>query len=289
MKLARLNAVRCLVGESPVWDEAEQALFLVDIAGSKLHRLDPQADTAVSWDTPGMVTAMALGKPGEILIAMADTIHAFNLETGATRPVAVAEAQPANATINDGRVDRQGRFVVGSCCTDFAAPSPVGGIYALENERCRKLAGDITFSNGACFSPDGSTLYFADSAHNAVFAYTYDTATGDVGERRLLTDTLALGGLPDGATVDASGNLWVTINQGGKVAAFHPDGTLSRIVELPTSRPGSVAFGGPNLDRLFVTTIDLAYFGEGQDGQGGYVFAIDGLGTRGLPEPRYRG
>lgn len=288
MGIRKLTDVRCAVGESPVWDELEQMLYFVDIAGETLHRLDPATGVRKIWPTPGPVTAMALAGPGTFVIGMKDTVYRFVPGTGETQPLAVIPAQPANATINDGRVDRQGRFVFGSCCTDFAAPSEVGGIYSLAQGRCARLADGITFSNGTCFSPDGATLYFADGALHAVYAYAYDVATGQVGERRFLADTTPLGGQPDGATVDSTGKVWVTVNGGGKVAAFQPDGAIAEVVELPTARPGSVAFGGPGLDTLFVTTIDLAYFGEPQDENCGHVFAIDGLGVCGLAEPRYR-
>ena len=146
----------------------------------------------------------------------------------------------------------------------------------------------IIFSNGTCFSPIGETLYFADGARHAIYAYDYDTATGRPGARRLLADTTALGGMPDGATVSADGRVWVAINPGGKVAAFNPDGSLDRVIDLPTARPGSVAFGGPALERLFVTTLDPVGFGEAPDAAAGYLYVIDGLDARGLPEPRYQ-
>ncbi|MDE2597944.1 MAG: SMP-30/gluconolactonase/LRE family protein [Sphingomonadales bacterium] len=288
MQLSRVDQVRCTIGEAPVWDNFARALFLLDISAQRLIGYNPVTGATREWVTPGAATAMALGAPGEVLLAIGDTIHLLSLATGQSQPLAKAPGQAANATLNDGRTDRQGRFVVGSCCTDFDAPSPVGGIYGLDRGRCTRLADDILLSNGTCFAPDGATLYFADGARYAVFAYAYDPATGSVGERRQLADTTALGGMPDGATVDADGRLWVAINPGGKVACYRPDGVLERVIELPASRPGSVSFGGWNLDRLFITTLDPTAFGEPADPHGGYLYVADGLGVRGLSEPRYR-
>ena len=163
----------------------------------------------------------------------------------------------------------------------------MGGIYSVARGVCARIADDITFSNGTCFSPDGATLYFADGARHAIYAYDYDTQTGRAGARRLVADTSALGGMPDGATVSADGRLWVAINPGGKVAAYRPDGTLDQVINLPTARPGSVSFGGAGLDRLFVTTLDPVCFGEPADEAAGYLYVVDGLDACGLPEPRY--
>lgn len=288
MQLTRIDAVRCTVGEAPVWDDRDGALFFLDIPKQQLLRLAPTTGEVRTWETPYSATALALGEQGEVLLASGAAIFRLDLETGQSTVVAQAPDQPANATLNDGRVDRQGRFVVGSCCTDFVTPSPVGGIYGIAQGRCQRLADDIMFSNGTCFSPGGETLYFADGARYAIYAYDYDTATGRPGARRQLADTAALGGMPDGATVSADGRIWVAINPGGKVASYHPDGTLDQVVDLPTGRPGSVAFGGDQLDRLFVTTLDPTCFGETADDNAGYVYVIDGLDACGLPEPRYQ-
>ncbi len=287
MRLTRINAVRCTIGEAPVWDEREQALYFLDIPCKQVLRLDPETGALQAWESPSPPTALALGGPGEVLLASGDAILRLDLASGESDVLARVYGQPANATLNDGRVDRQGRFVIGSCCTDFAAPTPVGGIYSLAQGQCVRVANDIMFSNGTCFSPDGGTLYFADGARHAIYAFDYDTTTGQPDARNQLADTSALGGMPDGATVSADGRLWVAINPGGKVAAYRPDGTLDQVIDLPVGRPGSVTFGGPNLDRLFVTTLDPTCFGEAPDDMAGYLYVIDGLNTRGLPEPRY--
>jgi sugar lactone lactonase YvrE len=288
MGMTRIDAIRCMVGEAPVWDDAGQALFLLDIPRQLVLRYDPVAGTVQSWECPSPPTALALADRGEVLLACKDAVLRLDLRSGETSPVDHAAGQPHNATLNDGRVDRQGRFVIGSCCTDFAAPTPVGGIYSVERGECARIADDITFSNGTCFSPDGATLYFADGARHAIYAYDYDTCNGRPGARRLLADTSPLGGMPDGATVSADGRLWVAINPGGKVAAYQPDGTLDQVIDLPAARPGSVTFGGAALDRLFVTTLDPVCFGEPADDAAGYLYVVDGLNARGLPEPRYR-
>jgi sugar lactone lactonase YvrE len=290
MQIERAGTFACTLGEGPVWDVAEQALYFLDIGRRLIHRYDPETGSLRSWEAPSGPGAMALRAAGGAVVAIKDTVYALDFESGAFEPLAVAEDQPEAATFNDGKVDRQGRFLVGSCSTNLTAPTPIGGIYSLRPGRgLEKVAGDIAFSNSPCFSPDGATLYFSDSARHALFAYDYDTATGAVGARRVLADTSSLGGMPDGATVDRDGLIWVAIMRGGKICAFRPDGRLERTVDLPVSLPGSVMFGGPDLDQLFVATIDPAYFNEPTEEGAGWLYVVRDLGVRGLPEPRFAG
>lgn len=290
MKIARIEASHCLCGEGPVWDEAEQALYFLDIGRQLVRRYDPATGIIRDWTMPAGPGAMALRTGGGAVVAIKDTVYALDLESGDLRPLATTTDQHPRALFNDGKVDRQGRFVLGSCETNMADPQPIGGLYNFHADgRLVRLGGDITYSNSPCFSPDGKTLYFSDSARKTIFAYPYDPATGAVGERRVFADTGPLGGLPDGATVDSEGRVWVAVFEGAKVAAYMPDGRLDRAIDLPIRLPGSVMFGGTNLDRLFVVTIDPANFGQPSEPDAGYMYVIDGLGIRGLPEPRYAG
>jgi sugar lactone lactonase YvrE len=290
VKITRIDACRCLCGEGPVWDEVEQALYFLDIGRQLVHRYEPSTGSLRAWNLPEGPGAMALRERGGAVVAMKDTVYALDLATGVLAPIVTAVDQPPRATFNDGKVDRQGRFIIGSCETDMHDPKPIGGLYSLEPDgRLTRLDGDITYSNSPCFSPDGRTLYISDSAQHTIFAYPYDPHTSRVGERRVFADTQALGGMPDGATVDREGRVWVAIFGGGKVAAFTPEGALEQIIDLPVSLPGSVMFGGRNLDQLYVVTIDPAYFGNPAEEGAGYTYVVDGLGVRGLPEPRFAG
>lgn len=290
MQIGRVGNIACTLGEGPVWDVAEQTLYFLDIGRRLVHRYHPKSGALRSWEAPGSPGALALRQSGGAVVALKNTVYELDFESGVFAPLAVAEDQPEDATFNDGKVDRQGRFIIGSCSTNLTAPTPIGGIYSLHaNRGLEKVTGEIAFSNGPCFSPDGSTLYFSDSAQYALYAYDYDTATGAVGSRRLLGKTDSLGGMPDGATVDRDGLIWVAIMRGGKIAAFRPDGRLERTVNLPVSMPGSVMFGGADLEQLFVVTIDPAYFNEPTEPGAGWVYAVTGLGARGLPEARYSG
>jgi L-arabinonolactonase len=290
VKISRVEAPRCQVGEGALWDADAQALYFLDIVGRQVHRLDPAKGQTRSWATPAPVGAMALRSSGGVVLGLQRAVGVLDVATGAVDRIAALDTAPDRTTINDGKADRRGRFVFGLCDTNMQDPQPVGGLYGLDRDhRLTMLDGGVCFSNSPCFSPDGQTLYFADSFTKTVYAYDYELETGQVSGRRLFADTTDLGGLPDGSTVDRDGLIWMAIFQAGRVAAFRPDGKVERVVDLPVRLISSVAFGGPDLDQLYATTIDPGFFGEPAEPGAGDLYVIEGLGTRGLPEPRFAG
>jgi len=289
MLITRVETTRCIGGESPLWDPAEQALYFVDNAGRKIHRYDPATGATRSWDMPSVITALALREHGGAVVTLRTGIHLFDFDTGAFVTLSPL-ADPPPMVFNDGKIDRRGRFLIGACTANFAKPAPDGGLYRLDpDHRLTKLDSGIHFSNGPCWSPDDRTFYFSDSFLHETYAYDYDIATGNVARRRLFVNTRELGGLPDGATVDRDGLVWIAIYGGGRIAAYRPDGRLERTIEMPVRLVSSVMFGGPGLDRLYVTTIEKGALGEPWEEGAGDLYAIDGLGARGVPEPRYAG
>jgi sugar lactone lactonase YvrE len=292
MKISRVDTTACLVGEGPVWDTANNQLYYLDIIGKKVHRHDPASGITKSWTTPSTVSAMALREQGGLALALKDGVYAMDLETGNFACLAKVEGLHERALFNDGKVDHRGRFVIGAGDTSFTNTQPIGGLYSLSaDHHLKQLDSGIHFSNSPCWSPDGKTFYFSDSFIETTFAYDYDLDTGAVSNKRRFVNTreLGLGGGPDGATVDSDGLIWMAIFEGGKVVALTPDGKVERIVPMPVSLAVSVMFGGPDLDLLYVTTINPAFFNRHPEAGAGYVYVIEGLGARGLPEPRYAG
>ena len=289
MKIERLPTVHCMVGEGPVWDIAEQALYFIDIVGKAVHRYDPGTEQTRSWNVGQIVGSMALRERGGAIVALKDGIFSLDLVGGAVELLAAAKHIHPRAQMNDGKVDRRGRFVVGSGDSDIRNCQPYGTLYSLHTDgSLHELDRGIAISNGPCWSPDNGTLYFSDSLPYCIYAYDYDIDTGEVANRRLFADTRSLGGIPDGATVDADGLMWMAICEGAKVVAYRPDGTIERTIDMPVKLPASVMFGGPRLDELYVTSIDPKLLGRESDG-GGALFRITGLGARGIPELRYAG
>jgi L-arabinonolactonase len=288
MQITRLDLPRCKVGEGPVWDVAEQALYYIDILEKKVFRWDPASDARRVWDVPGMIGSMALREGGGAIVALPSGVHALDFETGAVTPFALMDPADPAIQLADGKVDRAGRFLFGT--SHRLAKEPLGGLYSLGADgRIVQLDREIILGNGPCFSPDNRTLYHADSMRQTVYAYDYDIETGAVANRRTFFDTTDYGPIPDGATIDAGGDMWLAICEGGVVLRLTPEGRVRQAIEMPTRLPASCMFFGPNLDRLFVPSIDPSFLGREPEEGDGWNYVIDGLGARGLPEHRYRG
>ena len=280
---------RDLLGESPLWDTHEQALFWVDTRGRQVHRWQPGGDGTVrSWSTPQDVGSIALAGPGQLLLALADGFAQLDLASSAVRPLATVSHPQPPMRLNDGRCDREGRFVCGSMV--LHRRDAQGSLYRLEQggRVSTLIDGGIAVANATCFSPDGRTLYFADSLAGTVRAWDY-APDGTLANARVFADTRTLGSGPDGATVDAEGTVWVALVLVARLARYAPDGRLLRTVELPVPYPTCPAFGGPDLDTLYVTSIrDSGNVLRSDAAEAGALVAIQGLGVRGLPETPYR-
>lgn len=291
--IERVGTIRCQVGEGPVWDVAEQALYFIDLLDRRAWRHDPATGGFQSWQVPSMIGSMALRRDGGAIVALQDGLHVLDFATGATHALAVPPGLDGTVQLNDGKVDPAGRFVFGSQPRSLGDTRPLGVLYSLDPDGTASRLDDMAFTitNGPCWSPDGGTFYLSDSLPKAIYAYDYDVATGTVSNRRKFADTTAYGGIPDGATVDADGRIWVAVCGGGKIVAYLPDGSVDRVIDVPTPFVSSVMFGGADLDELYFTSIDGSVLGMGlpQDADGGGLFVIKGMGVRGLPERRFAG
>lgn len=276
-----------LLGESPVWDSRNGWLYWVDGVSRLVRRWEPATDTFREWSTPSMVGSVALAAGDTLVVGLVDGIHLFDLSTSRTTPLFRPEPADPLIRFNDGKTDREGRFLCGSMGIHA---DPWGVLWQVDADgRSTSFADGIRISNALCFSPDGKTMYFADSLDRTIRAYRYD---GDaVGPMSVLVDTSQWDSGPDGATVDADGCLWVCLIQVGKIARITPDGRLDRMIDAPVDLPSSVAFGGDDMATLFVTSIKDSGSGRAisKHPDGGRMFAIDGLGVTGIPETPFGG
>lgn len=280
---------RNALGEGPLWDVAEQRLYWIDSYGPAVHSADVRGENRRRWPLPEPVGSLALREGGGAIVSLRSGFHALDFKTG--KVTLIAETQPGelNPRMNDGKVDRQGRFIAGSM--DFEERNGVGKLFRLDPDlSVHELDQGIICSNGPCFSLDGKTLYFADTGKKLIYAYDYDTATGSVRSRRVFTSFETLRGLPDGATVDAEGYVWSVEVYSGRLIRFDPNGVVDRIVGLPVQSTTSLSFGGPDLDIAFVTSMARPFNNQyHREREAGCVFAVHGLGVKGVPEPRFKG
>jgi sugar lactone lactonase YvrE len=265
-----------VLGESPMWCPQRHTLFWVDVRGPALFALDGR-----KWPLPEVVGGIVLADDGTLLLAMKSGL--FRFEDGALAPYLTIEPPALDNRLNDVKCDRSGRLWVGTM-RDFGAATS-GALYCVERGDLRRVLPDITIPNGPCWSPDGRTFYFADTADGRIRAYDYDGALRNV---RTLVERNALPGRPDGATVDAEGFLWSARYGGGGVARIDPAGRVERFLRLPVSQVSSVMFGGEDLRTLYVTTSRqrLSEDALAVEPLAGMLLAID-AGVRGLPEPAY--
>jgi L-arabinonolactonase len=289
MRIRRLDVPQCSVGEGPVWDVSTQQLFWIDILEKAVFRLDPATGTTRRWSVPNIIGSMAIGQDGNAIVALANGVHTLDFATGECRMLATSPDLNEQVQLADGKVDRRGRFIVGS--SDRGMKEARGRLYALDPgaTTLRVIDTDIFLANGPCWSPDDLTFYHADSIRKLIYAYDYDIERGTVSNRRPFASTADLGGIPDGATVDAEGHVWSAICEGAKLVRFRPDGSIERMIDMPVKLPGSVMFGGAAFDLLYVPTLSPAFLGRPADPLDGSTFVIEDLGIRGLPEPRFGG
>lgn len=272
-------------GEGPIW--WENSLFYTDIEGHALIRLDVDTDEETVYDVGERIGTVVPRKTGGFLYAGDTGMIAFDPETGTRQTLADPESEKRLTNrFNDGKCDPEGRFWAGT----ISQKNGDAALYMLDTDGTLHLKIDeVTNSNGICWSPDATKLYYIDTPTKQIRAYDYDRTSGGISSASIVVDTLAHGlkGSPDGMTIDTDGNLWVAFCHGGCVVCFNPtsDKILQRIT-LPCVETTACTFGGPNLERLFVST---GIHKSIEETDAGKIFAIDDLGVKGLPAFAYKG
>jgi sugar lactone lactonase YvrE len=274
-----------VLGEGPYWDPTAGVLYFVDIRASKILRYNPEDGSFKTWDTPVQPAAVSRTVDNRLVAALSDGFYDFDPDRGVFDLIAKVEFDHDEEQINDAKVDRQGRFVAGA--TNNQSGRPVAGLYSFDGQKVTKLDDGFTICNGPCWSPDGRTFYLADTIPNIIYAYDYDTATGAVSNKRIFADTSEVGGLPDGATVDAEGRVWWTYIRGeGELLCYNPDGTVHKRLSTGIKWMTSIQFGGEKFDTIYLTSLDPAKRAHPENGpNGGALYRIEQTGTTGLPEP----
>jgi L-arabinonolactonase len=283
--------IRTLLGEGPVWDVESQRLFWIDSLGRRVFSATEHGSEVRTWEVPGPIGSLAVRADGSgAVVALEKGFHHLDFATGDVDLIVDPEPDLDQNRLNDGKVDARGRFVVGSM--NMLEDGPTGSIFVLDTDFShRTLDTGITVSNGPCWSNDGKTFYFTDSWSGSISAYDYDADTAAItNKRRFAPVDTSGGGASDGSTVDSQGYLWNALVYDGKIVRYTPDGAVDRIIDMPVKKVTSVMFGGPNLDKLFVTSMSrppLPHLPEDSSPDAGTVFVLTGLGVTGVPEHRF--
>lgn len=281
--------VRAELGECPVWSVRDRALRFVDIKGRALHRFDPATGDHRTTALPEEMGCFGEAVGGGFIGALRSGIWRLDGDGNPVEKLADNPEDQAKSRFNDGRVDPAGRFVAGTL--DEPKAGGQGHLYRYDRQGLVSLVDGLLTSNGVAFAPDGRTLYHADTPRFTVWAYDWSLETGTAMNKRVFIqfDAAAVDrARPDGAAVDAEGCYWTALYEGGRVCRFSPAGRLLAAFPLPARCPTMVAFGGPDLRTLFVTTARGGRPKEELAAQphAGSLFAM-AVDVPGLPEPLF--
>lgn len=281
---------RSKLGEGVVWDVEDQCLWWVDIIGGLVHRFDPVTRENKTYDIGEPVGCLAVRQVGGLVLATKSGFWFFDPDSGAKQAIHDPEAHLPENRFNDGTTDAQGRFWAGTMKNE-GTPEPMGSFYRLDPDlsvTCWKKG--VYTTNGLAFSPDGGQMYFSDSFPEVrkIWSVEYDQTTGTPGEPALFFDTADVPGRPDGGTVDADGCYWQAGVSGWQLYRLSPEGKILMTVDMPVEKPTKPMFGGPDLDVLYVTSIGTDAPDAAQP-EAGSLFAVTGLGIKGLPQTRFAG
>jgi sugar lactone lactonase YvrE len=284
------------LGEHPLWSEEDACLYWLDIEKSTINRFVPTTGKNTSWKLPARPGCFALRADGGAIVAAQDAFYKIDFTSGAIERLMPAAHDPKLMRFNDGRTDRQGRLWVSTVRVDMDLSKTLdNGYYRLDARGLERVLHSVGIPNGTAFSPNGKLMYRAQSESREIFCYDYDPVTGTPSNMRLFATVPEQYGMPDGATVDSDGGYWVALAAppsgppNGGVARFTPHGKLQSYFDLAVPFVTMVAFGGPDLSTLYITTARLeAFMPNGVPPNAGNLFAVD-VDVRGIAESPFRG
>lgn len=282
-----------MLGECPLWSPEEDRLYWIDIDGRAVHRYDPSSGSDEVCPLPARPGSLArTDRPGRLLVATEHELVWLDFASGTVTRWLTVEQAGVGIRLNDGRTDPAGRFVVGSMFENTRAGKTVGSLHRIDASGAHEvLRTGIGTANGLGFDDARGRMYFADTPTLEVLCWDYDAETGERTDERIFFDYTTIDGKADGACVDVDGCYWSASVYGWAVTRITPDGVVDRRIDVPVEKPTMPAFGGPNLDTLFVTSIGAS--GEpGRDGVApGALLAIDlsGEAMQGLVDEPFAG
>jgi sugar lactone lactonase YvrE len=187
----------------------------------------------------------------ELIVAFPKGFAKFNPAEQSVQWICQTESELATTRLNDGRVDRQGRFWSGSM--DTKEREAIGSLYCLQHGAANKRDANFIISNGLCWNLVGDRIYHVDSPTRVIKCAEFNSENGQIGSWQVFATTPS-GAYPDGACVDMQDCLWSAQWGDSCVRRYSPKGELLFTLKLPCKQPSCVAFGGDQLDYLFVTS-----------------------------------
>lgn len=243
-------------GEGILWNPEDGCVWWTDIQGCRLWSLNPETGASRNIDMPDRVCCFAPRAAGGFVVAFPKAISICGPNMKGWTQIAEFEPGNPNTRMNDGRTDRQGRLIVGGM-NEVTGQADTSVVKIDASGNVATLIENVSCANSTCFSEDGRTMYFADTPERTLRAYDYNPESGKIGNMRKLADLGKEPGLPDGSCVDAEGGVWNAEWEGRRVVRISPEGVIDRVIDVPAWKPTCCAFGGKDLDTLYITTSRL--------------------------------
>lgn len=270
-----VKEVKAQLGEGAIWNPQTKTFWWVDIEGMSFFILNPSTGEMIEYPVGQRIGTIVPTKTGSAVVALQDGIYDFNLETSQMTPIASPEAAIADIRFNDGKCDPTGSLWVGSMKLNQSANE--AALYRVDpNGNAVQMLDSVTISNGICWSLDEKTMYYIDTPKGNVRAFDYDKTSQTISNERVVVAIADSLGYPDGMTIDSEGMLWIGHWNGNMVGRWDPtSGKLIGKVNVPAHNVTACAFGGKNLDTLFITTarVDMSEDELLQKPLSGSVFA----------------
>jgi len=250
--------VRMQLGECPIWNVTESAIYWIDIEGCAVHRFNTITNRHDSWPMPSQPGCIAFCVSGNLIVALRSGLAFLDTSSGALDMIANPPYDPATTRFNDGRCDAAGRLWVGTIYEPRDHPN--AALFCVERGEIRDSGKRSTVSNGVAFSPDNKTMYHSDTTSHTIRSYDFDVETGELGPEKIVRQfskdkSQNYGGRPDGGTVDSEGAYWSSLYEGCRLLRLSPSGDILQEIALPVRCPTMMAFGGEDLRTLFITTV----------------------------------
>ena len=278
-------------GEGAIWHAQKQLFYWVDITQGRVYVYDPATNVNRTINVGQPVGTVVARRSGGLMLAVEHGFASLDLETEKMQILVDPEAHLPRNRFNDGKCDPAGRFWAGTMSYDSGVKG-AGALYCLDaDHKVWPRLANVSIANGIVWTKDKKTMYFIDTLAYTLDRFDYDNATGEISNRKPLICFPEAQGFPDGMAIDAEDKVWVAVMGSGRVFRYDPEtATLLSTVELPTPQITSCAFGGPNLDELYITSSTLGLSPEAlaADKLAGVVFKVR-TGVPGVPSDEYAG
>tara|TARA_B110001454_G_scaffold170564_2_gene161119 strand:+ start:3970 stop:4836 length:867 start_codon:yes stop_codon:yes gene_type:complete len=288
--MRRVTLEQDQLGECPTWDARSGRFFWIDVTGKKLLSCSPDGTSREELCVDDYPGSFALRETGGRLVAFRRKIAILDDAGNEIARAATDVVEFGKERFNDGKCDSRGRFWAGTL--DKQLKAPIGGLFRIDPDlSVHKMSEGYGISNGIAWSPDEKTMYHCDSSPTNVYAYDFDVESGTIANRRIFVRFDEGMGRPDGCAMDVEGFLWVAAPGTGCIRRFAPGGELDSVLETPSRYPSSIAFGGPDLKTLYITTLvphELPPNDGAQPDIDGAVFATE-VQVAGMPVTRFGG